>query len=304
MQSLSPLRYRGGKAKLANFVQRLFHVNHLCDGHYVEPYAGGASIALSLLVNEYVSHVHLNDLDRSIFAFWHSVLNDTDSLCERVKHATLSTAAWRRQRGVQISPKTSSIHQLGFSTLYLNRTNRSGIIRSGGIIGGAAQKGKWKLDARFYRDTLIRRIQTIAAYRDRITLTNLDAAVFLKRILPQLPNRSLIYLDPPYYVKGKRRLYANHYEHADHAEIAALLAKCKHRWIVSYDDVREIRKLYHGYRRLNYHFQYTAQQRYEGSEVIFFSDNLIRPATPILATAHPISPGITARRMLPSPEVP
>ena len=256
MQSLSPLRYPGGKAKLADFVQRLFHTNHLCDGHYVEPYAGGASVALSLLVNEYVSHVHLNDLDRSIFAFWHSVLNDTDAVCDRVKNAMLSTEAWRRQRAVQ-TKKTPGLRQLGFSTLYLNRTNRSGIISSAGIIGGAAQKGKWKLDARFYRDTLIRRIQTIAAYRDRITLTNLDAAAFFKRILPQLPEKSLIYLDPPYYVKGKRRLYTNHYEHSDHAEIAALLAKCRHRWIVSYDDVREIRKLYHGYRRLNYRLQYT-----------------------------------------------
>jgi DNA adenine methylase len=277
MQTLSPLRYPGGKAKLANFAHDLIVTNGLSDGHYVEPYAGGASVALSLLINEYISHVHLNDLDRSIFAFWHSVLNDPDVLCQRIKTATLSTTAWKRQRGVQVSSNKSSLSKLGFSTLYLNRTNRSGIINSGGIIGGAAQRGKWKLDARFYKDTLIRRIQAIAAYRDRITLSNLDAATFLERLIPMLPPKTLLYLDPPYYVKGKRRLYANYYEHSDHARIAHLLANCKLPWIVSYDDVKEIRSLYRGHRHLKYRLQYTAHERYEGSEVMFFSHNLALP---------------------------
>jgi DNA adenine methylase len=277
MQTLSPLRYPGGKAKLAEFVHALVVTNCLSDGHYVEPYAGGASVALSLLINEYVSHVHLNDLDRSIFAFWHSVLNDTDALCHRIKTATLSVPSWKRQRAVQAAPQESSLRQLGFSTLYLNRTNRSGIINSAGIIGGAAQKGEWRLDARFYRDTLIHRIRTIAAYRDRITLSNLDAGIFLKRLIPQLPAKTLVYLDPPYYVKGKRRLYANHYEHSDHAYIAALLANCKLPWIVSYDNAAQVRRLYRGYRHLKYRLQYSAQKRYEGSEVMFFSDNLTLP---------------------------
>jgi len=277
MQTLSPLRYPGGKAKLANFAQALILTNRLSDGHYVEPYAGGASIALSLLINEYVSHVHLNDIDRSIFAFWHSVLNDTNALCHRIKNATLSVPAWRRQRAVQAAHHKSSLRELGFSTLYLNRTNRSGIINSAGIIGGAGQVGKWKLDARFYRDTLIRRIQTIAAYRDRITLSNLDAATFLKRLIPQLPPKTLLYLDPPYYVKGKRRLYANHYQHSDHAQIAALLANCKLPWIVSYDNAAQVRRLYRGYGHLKYRLKYSAHQRYEGSEVMFFSNDLARP---------------------------
>jgi len=278
MQTLNPLRYPGGKAKLANFAHSMIVTNRLSDGHYVEPYAGGASIGLSLLINEYVSHVHLNDLDRSIFAFWHSVLNDTDALCRRIKNATLSTTAWRRQRALQADPNKTSLPKLGFSTLYLNRTNRSGIINSAGIIGGTSQDGKWKLDARFYRDTLIRRIQTIAAYRDRIRLSNLDAATFLKRLIPQLPPKTLLYLDPPYYVKGKRRLYASYYDHADHSHIAALLAKCKLPWIVSYDNVNEIRRLYSGFRHLKYRLAYTAQQRYEGSEIIFFSHNLVLPS--------------------------
>src|SRR5260370_4714660 len=163
MQCLSPLRYPGGKAKLANFVQRLLETNQLCDAHYVERYAGGASIALSLRVNEYVSHVHINDLDRSIFAFWHSVLNDTDALCDRVENATLSTASWTRQRAVQTRPNPTSLLQLGFSTLYLNRTNRSGIINSAGIIGGTPQKGKREIDAHSYTETPVPPLPTLTS---------------------------------------------------------------------------------------------------------------------------------------------
>src|SRR5713101_893183 len=172
---LSPLRYPGGKAKLANFVKLLLRTNHLCDGHYVEPYAGGASVALALLMGEYVTQVHINDLDLSVFAFWHSVLNETEALCRRIRDTRLSVAEWRRQRTIQRCAGQVGLLDLGFSTLFLNRTNRSGIISSGGVIGGLAQDGEWRLDVRFPRAGLVARIEAIASYRDRISLYNADA---------------------------------------------------------------------------------------------------------------------------------
>ena len=81
MDFLSPLRYPGGKAKVANFFQKIIVENNLLDGVYIEPYVGGASVALSLLFNEYVSRIIINDKDRSIYAFWYSVLFDTENLC-------------------------------------------------------------------------------------------------------------------------------------------------------------------------------------------------------------------------------
>jgi DNA adenine methylase len=277
VQNLTPLRYPGGKARLATYVQEVLRQNHLCDAHYVEPYAGGASVALALLLNEYASHIHINDIDRSIFAFWHSVLNETDALCRLIENAKLSVTEWKRQRALQRVPRNSDLLSLGFSTLYLNRTNRSGIIWSGGPIGGPKQNGLWRLDARFYRETLVDRIRAIAAYRDRISVTNLDAGALLVQLLPRLSRKSLIYLDPPYYVKGKRRLYSNFYEHADHAAVSDLLSECPHPWLVSYDDVPEIRALYKGYRRRAYSLSYTAQERYKGAEIIFFSRKLAIP---------------------------
>jgi DNA adenine methylase len=77
----TPLRYPGGKGKLAAYLKSIIEANRLHDGEYVEPYAGGAAIAFELLFQEYVSRIHINDLSRPIFSFWQAVLNDTNELC-------------------------------------------------------------------------------------------------------------------------------------------------------------------------------------------------------------------------------
>jgi len=165
---------------------------------------------------------------------------------------------------------------LVFSTFFLNRTNRSGIIW-GGVIGGKNQDGAWKLDARFNKDDLIRRIEKIAMYRSRIRLYNLDAAELIKTVLPTLPNKTLVYLDPPYYVKG-RGLYENHYLHDDHVSIAKLVKKhINHHWIVSYDHAPEIIEMYKGCPTITYGINYSAQDRYKGAEAMFFSKKLVIP---------------------------
>jgi DNA adenine methylase len=280
----SPLRYPGGKARLTSYIQQLFRVNRLEDGEYAEPYAGGAGVALGLLFTEYVSRVHINDLDRSIYAFWHSVLNETDALCSRIASVALTVDEWRRQRGVQENKGRADLVDLGFSTFFLNRVNRSGIIASGGLIGGLTQRGVWKMDARFNRDDLIRRIQRVASYRDRIRLYNLDAIDFLAVAANTLDHKSLVYLDPPYFIKGERNLYSNSYKAADHAEVSEILDACPWPWVVSYDATPEILRLYSRWRRLRYGIDYTAAARYRGAEVMFFSPELTLPygASPVM----------------------
>lgn len=272
----SPLRYPGGKSKLAPFIALLFESNQLCDGHYAEAYAGGAGVALALLYGDYASRIHINDLDRSIFAFWHSVLNDTENLCRCIKNARLSIAEWRRQRRVQDDKATAPLLELGFSTFFLNRTNRSGIIASGGVIGGLKQEGEWGIDARYNAADLVRRIERIAALRSRISLTNNDALDFIRNAKASLPARSLVYLDPPYFVKGQK-LYANYYGPDDHAAVATSLDGARWPWVVSYDAAPEIRRLYREYRNREYDLRYTAAKRYLGSELMFFSPGLKIP---------------------------
>lgn len=285
MNELSPLRYPGGKARVSAYMRRIMELNNLGDAHYVEPYAGGAGVAFDLLFSEMALVIHINDLDGAIFAFWRAVLDDTDGICRRISAAPLSVDEWKRQRQVQFAPDPDP-GDLAFSTFYLNRTNRSGIIRSGGVIGGHGQTGQWKLDARFNRLKLIKRIQRIATYRSRIRLTNLDAAALLQNIEVDLPNKALIYLDPPYYVKG-RGLYANFYRHEDHEAISALVAGLQVPWIVSYDNVAPIRTMYTAFRAIEYDLQYSARERHDGKEVMFFSPKLRLPDIPDPSQVQP-----------------
>lgn len=272
----TPLRYPGGKGKLAPFMKLVLEQNQLIDGHYVEAYAGGAGIAMELLLQEYVTRVHLNDLNPSVFAFWSAAISRCDELCSRISRVRVSMAEWRRQKAVQLDARNADPLDLAFSTFFLNRTNRSGII-SGGVIGGKGQTGDWKLDARFNKVELCSRIQAIARYAHRIRLYNIDAADFIRDVLPGLPDRTLVYLDPPYYLKGQE-LYENHYAHDDHRQIARLIrAERRLPWIVSYDHNPSIVQFYGKAPSLIYGINYSAQDRYKGSEIMFFSRGIMIP---------------------------
>lgn len=274
MKFYSPLRYPGGKNKLAKFVALLCQKNNI-NGHYVEPYAGGASVALFLLINGYVKDITINDYDRSIYAFWYSVLNHTEKLCKLIENTDVNISNWNKQKEIQKNKSRASILKLGFSTFYLNRVNRSGII-NGGVIGGIDQKGNYKIDCRFNKKDLINRIRLIASYKDKISLYNLDAIELIKEIKKKNKN-TIFYLDPPYFVRGQS-LYMNSYEHRDHKKISDFIKNDKNiNWIVSYDDVKEIRKLYENFRQVKSKIIYTAYEIREGKEILFFSNNLKIP---------------------------
>jgi DNA adenine methylase len=274
---LSPLRYPGGKAKISPFIRRVMENNDLAGGHYAEPYAGGAGIAFSLLLHGYVKQVHLNDIDPAVYAFWRSVLDEPEKLCRLIKNTRVSISQWRRQRAIQNAPGEHSPLELGFSTFFLNRTNRSGIIKGGGVIGGLEQKGEWKLNARYYKETLIKRIEWIASQATRITLHCLDAEKFMRDVVSSYSNKMLVYLDPPYYVKG-HKLYEHHYKESDHSRVASLIQnELLGSWLVSYDDHEEIRRFYRLRRCKRYGVEYTAAARSIGREVMFFSDDLLIP---------------------------
>jgi DNA adenine methylase len=270
-----PLRYPGGKTQLTPLVIEILRANELFYGHYIEPCAGGAGIAWKLLLNGYVTHVHINDIDPAIHAFWECVLNRADDLCERVATANVTMAMWYRQRGIHRRQDISDKLSLAFATLFLNRTNRSGII-TGGVIGGQDQEGDYPIDCRFYRETLIRKIQRIAQYRRQVTLHRRDAKTYLTTVVPKLPQRSLVNLDPPYYVKGPE-LYRNHYTPRDHEHLAHAIKTVSQRWMVSYDDTPETRRLYRGLPSFTQELEYTAQDKRTGVELLVLDRRLQVP---------------------------
>lgn len=276
MRILSPLRYPGGKSKIAAFVKQIIKDNNLLDGIYVEPFAGGAAVALSLLMDEYVSRIVINDKDRSIYAFWYSVLNETERLCQYIEETPVTMDTWRMQREIQSADNKNTVDllSLGFSTFFMNRTNRSGIIKAG-VIGGFNQTGNYKIDARYKKEELIGRIRRIAAYADRIELHNEDAADLISRISNITPQNTIMYLDPPYYKKG-RGLYMNYYNDSDHKTIRDVITNVNTiRWIVSYDNSTFIKSLYEDFRSQEFYLNYSANNNGKGTEVIFFSNNCI-----------------------------
>ncbi len=275
----TPLRYPGGKQKLTPFVREVLAENELLGGHYVEPYAGGAGVAIDLLLSNQVCHVHLNDTCPGVYAFWRSVLKRGEAVCGLISRASMTVEEWQRQREVFRHPTEHDQLALGFATFFLNRCNRSGIL-SGGIIGGLSQTGPWKIDARFTRNELIRRIEAITQRASNITMRNLDAEEYIQNYLPHLPENTLVYFDPPYFRKADR-LYNNHYVEADHAEIAKTIqAKVKLPWMVSYDSGPEIASFYQKRRQFTYDLQYNAAAAYKGKELIIVSDDLALPAEP------------------------
>ncbi len=272
----SPLRYPGGKSRLANFMKLLIEANDLKGGVYAEPFAGGAGVALSLLLDGYMGKVIINDIDPAIHAFWHSVLHDHEALCKIIIDTPVNIDAWHNQKRILAAHESYSLLEVGFATFFLNRTNRSGILNAG-VIGGLGQRGDWKIDARYQKNKLISKIQTIASMKKNIELHNLDVRAFIKRIGSKLPKQSLIYFDPPYFDKGQM-LYLNALRPDDHLLIAhSIMTEVSSNWVTSYDNVASIRDMYSSYSQEYCDLNYTAANRYQGSEVLIYSKGLNVP---------------------------
>ncbi|PPD55405.1 MAG: DNA methyltransferase [Methylotenera sp.] len=278
---LTPLRYPGGKARLGLWIASLLEHNNISNGTYVEAYAGGAGAAMYLLINNHVSDIIINDIDPAIYAFWDSILNDTDNFIDLIDGALLTIDEWDYHRDIYRGKLMADNLSLGFAAFYLNRTNRSGILKAG-VIGGKAQSGKYKMDARFNRLALKERIRIISTYRDRIKVYSEDAESFLSRCNLELPEKSLIYLDPPYYQKGSQ-LYTNFYTHQDHVQIAKKLQSYLKPAIITYDSCPSIKKIYEGFDKVEFDLIYsTHAARNNASELLIYK-NLTLPRSPFMS---------------------
>lgn len=269
----SPLRYPGGKNKLSAFIANICIENGVNE-HYVEPYSGGASVALFLLLEGFVKKITINDMDRSIYAFWYSVLHKTTELCEKIKRTEVTVVEWQKQKEVQRNKKEVNLLDLGFSTFFLNRTNRSGII-TGGIIGGIEQRSDYSIDCRFNKEELIGRIRKIASRKKDIRLYRKDALKLIDKIQGEAKDSNVIfYFDPPYYYKASS-LYMNHYKDENHKIVSEKIKNIRNiHWIVSYDNVPEIKELYSECEKKEYSFKHTAYSTRIGKEILFFSPTI------------------------------
>lgn len=275
-RSNSPLRYPGGKTCLYPLAAQILRLNKLERGSYAEPYAGGAGLALTLLFEGHVGEIHLNDIDRSVWAFWDSSLNRTDELVALIRDTPVSIDQWHYRRSVCLNPDDFDDLTLGFSTFFLNRTNRSGIVKGAGVIGGLNQEGNYKIDCRFNREELARRVLRIAKYKSRIHLHRLDALDFMIQMDAQLPERSFFCIDPPYFNKGSS-LYTSFYNPDDHAAVSQAVLGLDRPWILTYDNTPEISHLYKARRQFGFDVNYSVQTKRVGTELLVASKGLKMP---------------------------
>jgi len=272
-RTASPLRYPGGKSALLERMTILLRSNQLDRRPYAEPFAGGCGLALGLLFNGVVSELHLNDIDPAVWSFWNCVLNHTDSFCEKVEQTEVTVDEWRRQKSVIANRGQTPSHDLGFAAFFLNRTSRSGIIKGAGVIGGLQQNGNYLIDCRFNKSDLIKRIRRISKYKDRINIYRLDALAFLDTADFNLPKKSLLCIDPPYYNKGSS-LYTSYYKPDDHADLARRISELTIPWVVTYDNCAEISSLYRDFSQFTFAVNYSVQSKRKTTELLVASPEL------------------------------
>lgn len=274
----SPLRYPGGKTQLAPFVSNLISLNKIKNCTYIEPFSGGAGVAIELLLSNKVERIVLNDYDKSIYSVWYSILNHTDALITLVEKTSIDIENWHLQRKIHKDNKNyrNSLEN-GFSTLFLNRTNRSGIINAGPI-GGYNQIGNYKLNCRFNKSDLIKKIISIYNQKERIELYQKDAVSLIKIIKKNYnQDSSFIFFDPPYFIQGKK-LYTNFYKKRDHINLARnIVAMDNWNWIITYDSSTQIYDIYNKYlniQKFEYQLNYSAQKKSKAIEFLFANNKV------------------------------
>ena len=273
----SPLRYPGGKCKLAPFITLLIKKSNIEHPIYIEPFAGGAGIALSLLFSSVVEEVVINDYDKAIYSLWRAILKETEKFISLIKNTPVSIDEWRRQKEIYTTSNRHYSLELGFAAFYLNRTNRSGILCNAGPIGGFNQDGNYLIDARYNKKNLIQRIRKIAEYKSKIHLYNCDVRSFIEHYIPKYIDRAFIYFDPPYYNKGKA-LYKNFFMTNDHQEIYEMITTLNCPWVVTYDDVPEIHQIYQQHICKWFDLVYSVANNGMNSEIMFLSDVALWPS--------------------------
>ena len=292
MRAASPLRYPGGKGSLTPFLADLLDLNDLRGCAYYEPFAGGAGAALNLLRLGAVERIHINDADPRVYALWTAILTENDRFADRVLSIPLDVNEWHRQNTICADPEGKELFDLGFSAFYMNRCNRSGVLKGAGPIGGYEQQGKWRLDVRFNRETLVAQIVALGALREKIRVTGLDAIDFLKKNLPAGRGRSkvFVYADPPYVIKG-RRLYLNAYEAKDHTKFSSYIQRQSSLpWLVSYDEAPLIRELYDEHQITDLPIRYCVQHKRSTQELLIAPHRIFLPTTNRTAgIARPVS---------------
>lgn len=242
-KQLSPLRYPGGKSKLIDYLYSRLHKEQL--NTFVEVFAGGASLGLSLLDAGVIGRLILNEKDPGVYALWETILNHPQELVRRLR-GTLPTVDDLSAAKRQAATSHATPPELAWSFLLSNRLSYSGIVMAGPQ--GGKNGTQEALLARWNPKALEDRILHIHSMRDKIELHNEDALTFIETDIWWCQDGTTLFIDPPYYEKGPA-LYPYAFTKQDHEALADLLQGLYSSFpradvILTYDNHPVIRSLY------------------------------------------------------------
>lgn len=239
----SPLRYPGAKLRLITPIAETLELNSLKPKLFCEPLAGGLSVSLRLLTENLVENIAVGERDPLVAGFWKTVFNDPEWLVNEIEGLEITLQNWKEYR----DRDCRTIRECALTCIFLNRTSFSGILAdSAGPIGGQNQVSDYKIDCRFNKEDVIKRIRQASELKYRVEFVNRGDwkdTIRKVRALGYKPQETFFYFDPPFYAKADR-LYRYYFEDQDHVDLCRFLKTFKRPWLLSYDNAEEIEKMY------------------------------------------------------------
>jgi DNA adenine methylase len=238
-------RYPGGKGKISCHIVR--RLDQLLEKNYQyrEPFFGGGSIGLQIINNPNIKNIWINDRDIGIAYLWTAVIQHPEELKERILDFKPTVDSFFQFRNELINNHSEDVIDFAFKKLAIQQISYSGLgVKSGGPLGGVKQKSNYKIDCRWSPSYICGKIDFLHRKFKEKTIHRESCTSFdFVNLIEDETFRSLLYLDPPYYVKGNE-LYQYGFSEDDHARLSDVLKKTKHAWLLSYDDCPQIRELY------------------------------------------------------------
>lgn len=248
---LSPLRYPGAQRRLVPYIRSAIHYNDVEPTLFIEPFAGGASVAIQLLGEGTVEQIGLADKDKLVSAFWKVVFSEPEWLIDRVQEVEPSLELWKALK-TQVADGQLDLYQRAFACLYLNRTSFSGILHPhAGPLGGYEQDSEHDIACRFSKDNIIDRIRRLGNLRNRVAFVWNKSWRGSITLIGDMQSRGSIsddvfyYLDPPFFNKSEK-LYQHSFGSSDHAQLRNQLTLLDDNWLLSYDDCEKVWQYYGG----------------------------------------------------------
>ncbi len=239
----SPFRYPGGKTWLVPRIRQWLVSLSSKPREFIEPFAGGGIIGLTVAFEELADHVIMVELDDEVAAVWKTILDSgADWLANRIINFDLTLESVM----LELSKPYADLRDKAFRTILKNRVNRGGILAPGAGVIKEGENGKG-IRSRWYPKTLQKRILDIELVKESIQFIEDDGM----HILTDMCQRTdaVFFIDPPYTAAGKRsgtRLYK--YNEIDHQELFRIADSLKGDFLMTYDHNNDVVELAHTHR--------------------------------------------------------